>query len=122
MKSPSAINDLPANLSSKKTKSPRRWSRILLRVVLVLIFVFVVIVYIVFPLWFSSIVVNAKTRSMDRQQSETPADFRAEYKDVEFQTSDGVKISGWLLPSRGRAATIVYSHGLFRSRRELLER
>jgi fermentation-respiration switch protein FrsA (DUF1100 family) len=33
-----------------------------------------------------------------------------------------VKISGWLLPSRGRAATIIYSHGLFRSRRELLER
>ena len=122
MKSASAINDEPARLTSKKTKTPRRWSRILLRVVLALIFIFVVVVYVVFPIWFSGIAVNAKTRSMDRQQTETPADFRAEYKDVEFVTSDGVKISGWLLPSRGRAATIVYSHGLFRSRRELLER
>jgi pimeloyl-ACP methyl ester carboxylesterase len=33
-----------------------------------------------------------------------------------------VKISGWLLPSRDKHATIVYSHGLFRSRRELLDR
>ena len=53
---------------------------------------------------------------------ETPADFQAEYKDVEFQTSDGVKISAWLMPSRANRATIIYSHGLFRSRREFLER
>jgi pimeloyl-ACP methyl ester carboxylesterase len=41
---------------------------------------------------------------------------------VEFTTSDGVRLSGWLLPSRDRHATIIFSHGLFRSRRELLER
>lgn len=59
---------------------------------------------------------------MDRKLTSTPADYGAQFKDVEFETSDGVKISGWLLPSRGKRATIVYSHGLFRSRRELLER
>jgi fermentation-respiration switch protein FrsA (DUF1100 family) len=91
-------------------------------VVLALLFIFGVIVYVVFPIWFSSIVTNAKTRSIDRQQTETPADLQAEYKDVEFQTSDGVKISAWLMPSRNKRTTIVYSHGLFRSRRELLER
>jgi fermentation-respiration switch protein FrsA (DUF1100 family) len=122
MKPASTINDDPAQLSAKTTRTKRRWSRVLLRVVLALLFIFCVIAYAVFPIWFSSIVTNAKTRSLDRQQTETPADFQAEYKDVEFQTSDGVKISAWLMPSRDKRATIVYSHGLFRSRRELLER
>jgi dipeptidyl aminopeptidase/acylaminoacyl peptidase len=59
---------------------------------------------------------------MDRRLTETPATFGVQFSDVEFQTSDGVKLSGWLIPSRDKHATIVYSHGLFRSRRELLER
>jgi fermentation-respiration switch protein FrsA (DUF1100 family) len=122
MKPASTINDDPAYLSTKPAKTKRRWSRILLRVVLVFIFIFLVIVYVVIPIWFSSLVTNAKTRPLDRQQTETPADFQAEYRDVEFQTSDGVKISAWLMPSRTKRVTIVYSHGLFRSRRELLER
>jgi dipeptidyl aminopeptidase/acylaminoacyl peptidase len=46
----------------------------------------------------------------------------AEFKDVEFTTTDGVRIRAWLLPSRGKRSIIVYSHGLFRSRRELLQR
>ncbi|HST20188.1 MAG TPA: hypothetical protein VLR90_03675, partial [Blastocatellia bacterium] len=122
MKTASTIDDGLAQLSTKPVKTKRRWSRILLRVVLVLIFIFIIIVYVVFPIWFSSIVSNAKTRSLDRQQTQTPADFQAEYKDIEFQTSDGVKISAWLMPSRTKRVTIIYSHGLFRSRRELLER
>ncbi|HVG18550.1 MAG TPA: alpha/beta hydrolase [Blastocatellia bacterium] len=101
---------------------PGRWKRVLKRVILALLIVFVVLVYVVFPLWFSSVVTNASTRPMDRRLTETPADYKAEFRDVEFQTSDGVKISGWLMPSRGKRATIIYSHGLFRSRRELLER
>jgi fermentation-respiration switch protein FrsA (DUF1100 family) len=101
---------------------PRRWKRILKRVIVALLLIFVILVYGVLPLWFSSVVTNAKTRPMDRQLTETPASYKAEFSDVEFQTSDGVKISGWLMPSRGKRATIIYSHGLFRSRRELLER
>jgi fermentation-respiration switch protein FrsA (DUF1100 family) len=101
---------------------PRRWARILKRVVLALLIIFLVLVYVVLPLWFSSVVTNAKTRRMDLQLTETPADYKAEFREVEFQTSDGVKISGWLMPSRGKRATVIYSHGLFRSRRELLQR
>ena len=122
MKTASTIDDGLAQLSTKPARTKRRWSRILLRLILALIFIFIIIVYVVFPIWFSGIVTNAKTRSLDRQQTETPADFQAEYKDVEFQTSDGVKISAWLMPSRTKRVTIIYSHGLFRSRRELLER
>ena len=103
-------------------KKPRRWLRILKRVLIILLILAAVLVFGVFPYWFSSIVTRAGTRPMDRQLTTTPADFGAQFKDVEFETSDNVKISGWLLPSRNKHATIVYSHGLFRSRRELMER
>lgn len=112
----------PSAASRSRSPKPGRWKRVLKRLVLALLIIFVVLIYGVLPIWFSSVVTNAKTRSTDRQQTETPADFKAEFRDVEFQTTDGVRISGWLLPSRGKRATIIYSHGLFRSRRELLER
>jgi pimeloyl-ACP methyl ester carboxylesterase len=103
-------------------KKPRRWLRILKRVIIILLILVAVLVFGVFPYWFSSVITRAGTRPMDRQLTTTPANFGAQFKDVEFQTSDNVKISGWLLPSRDKHATIVYSHGLFRSRRELMER
>jgi fermentation-respiration switch protein FrsA (DUF1100 family) len=84
--------------------------------------IIVILVFGVFPYWIATVATGAKTRPADRQLTETPATFGAEYRDVEFQTADGVKISGWLLGSRSRQATIIYSHGLFRSRRELLQR
>jgi alpha-beta hydrolase superfamily lysophospholipase len=91
-------------------------------VVVGLIILVVVLVFGVIPWALAWLVTNAKTRPMDRSLTETPASFGVQFKDVEFQTSDGVRISGWLVPSGDKHATIVYSHGLFRSRRELLER
>ncbi|HSQ19397.1 MAG TPA: alpha/beta fold hydrolase [Blastocatellia bacterium] len=99
-----------------------RWRRILKRVVIGLTILVLVLVFGVIPWGLAWLVTNAKTRPMDRSLTETPASFGVQFKDVEFQTSDGVKISGWLVASGDKHATIVYSHGLFRSRRELLER
>jgi fermentation-respiration switch protein FrsA (DUF1100 family) len=99
-----------------------RWRRILKRVVITLIILAVLLIFGVFPVGLAILVTGAKTRPMDRALTETPATFGLQFKDVEFQTSDGVKINGWLVPSRDKNTTIVYSHGLFRSRRELLER
>ena len=104
------------------TRRPRRWLRIIKRVVITLAIIFIVLIYGVLPFWLSGIATNAGTRTADRQLNTTPASAGAEYKDIEFQTSDGVTISGWLLPSRTKRATIIFSHGLFRSRRELLDR
>lgn len=111
---------------TKTTESNRpgrpQWRRILKRVVIGLIILVVVLIFGVIPWGLAWLVTNAKTRPMDRSLTETPASFGVQFKDVEFQTSDGVKISAWLVPSGDKHATIVYSHGLFRSRRELLER
>jgi pimeloyl-ACP methyl ester carboxylesterase len=109
------------NPESTKAKPPR-WRRILKRVVITLIIVVVVLVFGVLPWAFGALVTSAGTRPMDRNLTETPADFGAQFNNVEFETADGVKISGWLMPSAGKHATIIYSHGLFRSRRELLKR
>ncbi|HLG15952.1 MAG TPA: alpha/beta hydrolase [Blastocatellia bacterium] len=100
----------------------RRWWRILKRVLLSLVALILILVFGVFPYWAAGLMTGARTRPMDRRLTETPANFGAAYKDVEFETSDGVKLSGWLLPGTGKHVTIVYSHGLFRSRRELLAR
>jgi pimeloyl-ACP methyl ester carboxylesterase len=111
-----------AAVGRRQASGRRRWLRILKRVVIAVVIIVVVLVYGVFPYWFAVQVTNARTRSGDLKLTETPADFGAQFRDVEFTTSDGVRISAWLLPAGDRRATIVYSHGLFRSRRELLAR
>src|SRR5688572_2661925 len=108
--------------ATTETPKPRRFWRILKRLLLTLIILVIIFIYGVVPYGLARLVTGAGTRSVDRQLTETPATFGAEFKDVEFQTSDNVKISAWLLPSRDKKATIIFSHGLFRSRRELLER
>ncbi|HSE38725.1 MAG TPA: hypothetical protein VLG74_15600, partial [Blastocatellia bacterium] len=110
--------------STAESTKPRRprWRRILKRVVITLIILAVVLIFGVFPFGLAMLVTGAKTRPMDRNLTETPATFGLQFKDVEFQTSDGVKLSAWLVPGKDKQTTIVYSHGLFRSRRELLER
>src|SRR5258706_14014083 len=104
------------------SSKPRRWRRILKRLIVTLIVLAIPLIFGVFPYLFAILVTNASTRPIDRQLTGTPAAFGAEFNDVTFHTSDGVTISGWLLPSRDKRVTIVYSHGLFRSRRELLKR
>jgi pimeloyl-ACP methyl ester carboxylesterase len=120
MKAQAKENSPPAE--KPVTRRPRRWLRIIKRIVITLAIIFIVLVYGVLPYWLSGVATNAHTRPIDRQLTTTPALLGADYKDVEFQTSDGVTISGWLLPSRSKRATIIFSHGLFRSRRELMER
>ena len=42
----------------------------------------------------------------------TPDDFSLKYEDVTFETSDGLKLSGWFLPADGRAkGTVIHFHG-----------
>src|SRR5215471_9319595 len=99
-----------------------RWRRILKRLLIALVILALVLVFGVIPWGLAALVTSAGTRPMDRDLTQTPADYGAPFKDIEFLTSDGVKLSGWLVPSGEKHATIVFSHGLFRSRRELLER
>ncbi len=96
-----------------------RWAR---RILISLFIIILVVIFLVVPYGLSYIVTHAGTRPMDRQLTSTPAIYQAEYRDVHFNAKDGTPISGWYLPREHPKAIIIYAHGLFRSRQEMLER
>jgi len=46
-----------------------------------------------------------------REIIHTPHDANLDYKDVGFQTKDGVNIAGWYIPAGGNKATVILCHG-----------
>ena len=52
--------------------------------------------------------------------SRTPADLGLTYRDVGFRADDGVRLSGWFIPSRNRA-TVVLLHGAGSTRSNVLD-
>lgn len=50
---------------------------------------------------------------------ETPADYDLPYEDVTIQTSDGLNLAGWFVPSQN-GAVIIMQHGYKSTRKELL--
>lgn len=66
---------------------------------------------------------SSGTRPQDRADRATPGDYGAPYRTVYLESDDGVRIAAWLLRARHPAdCSVVLAHGLFRSRREVLER
>src|SRR5215813_1467388 len=51
---------------------------------------------------------------------ETPASRGLAYEDVTFPSTDGIKLSGWYIPSHNRAAVIL-THGLTSNRGGVLD-
>lgn len=74
------------------------------------------------PLLLPYFLAGASTRPQDRDLAETPAQYGRDFEEVEFHSRDGLSLAGWYLEGPGNKPAIVYSHGLFRSRREMLER
>jgi fermentation-respiration switch protein FrsA (DUF1100 family) len=96
-----------------------RWVRRILMILGILVCLFL---FLVVPLFFSYIITHAGSRPSDRAitASAVPADLP--FQEVAFKSRDGVPLSGWYLPRENAAAAIVYCHGLFRSRLEMLDR
>ena len=65
----------------------------------------------------------AGTRPQDREDRATPGDFGNSYRTVFLESEDGVRLSSWLIRAPEPAGcSVVLAHGLFRSRREMLDR
>jgi fermentation-respiration switch protein FrsA (DUF1100 family) len=77
---------------------PRRYLRRALTAALAIVGAF----FVVLPVGLA-IVVNHKARSPVER-----ADLGRAYEDVELETSDGLRLSGWYVPSRNGAAVIVF--------------
>ena len=76
------------------------------------------------PWLLSFAITKAGTRPGERDRTDTPAAHGATFEPVSFTSTDGNTLSGWYLPANGarRRVTFVMTHGLFRSRYEMLER
>ncbi len=96
--------------------------RILKWGLLSLVLLCLTIVFFVAPYWMAHFITTFGTRPMDLELTSTPADFDVAFEEVSFMSSDGVPLKGWYLGGGDRSASIVCAHGLFRSRREVLDR
>jgi len=80
------------------------------------------IIFLVIPYFLSWALAHAGSRPSDRKMTITPENFGVAYQNVKFDASDGVPLAGWWLPAEDSPVVIIYCHGLFRSRQELVER
>lgn len=74
------------------------------------------------PWMLSILVTKAGTRPDEKNRTDDPATLGARFDDVTFTSVDGNALSGWWIPGDSKGTTIVMTHGLFRSRWELLAR
>jgi pimeloyl-ACP methyl ester carboxylesterase len=96
----------------------RRWKTILL----VSASAFLLFAILGVPYLLAVLITRAGTRPMDLELTSSPADYGLSYQEVAFSAADGAPLSGWLLSGGTRRAVVAVGHGLFRSRREVLDR
>ena len=96
----------------------KRWRRILLGLLTVLLLG----ITIGLPFALARLVTRAGTRPMDLKLTSAPADYDLDYDDVVFASTDGVELSGWYMGGADSKLVVACGHGLFRSRREVLDR
>lgn len=127
-------------MSEKPKKSKFwKWTK---RVLLTLAILAALIVFVGFPTLMAYFITHSRTRPFELRIADTPATFDARFEEIQFtsfnspeeiastgnngvdrsSSSNAPVISGWYLPQDSAKAIIIYVHGLFRSRQEMLER
>ena len=84
--------------------------------------------YAFIPRFLVGIITKPNFHFHDLNDQKTPKDFGIEYQPVEFDSTDGVRLEGWYVPAGSgenpssihARGTIVFCHGLNRSRVEML--
>lgn len=102
-----------------KRKSLWRWVKHLLLALGILIFIFIVAVVPYMLSWFLT---HAGSRPSDKVMNVTPEQYGVAFQNAKFPSADGTPLAGWWLPAESSRVAVLYGHGLFRSRLELLER
>jgi alpha-beta hydrolase superfamily lysophospholipase len=96
----------------------RRW---LLRIAISIAVFVVLFLFVVFPVAASFLITNSRFRFPERGPK-TPEAVGIAVTPVEFTSRDGVALKGWWSPGEDTKPVLIYSHGLNRSRLEMLER
>lgn len=96
--------------------------RKIFRNVLLVILALVVLFFIVVVPWFmTTIITTRRFHFHDRNDGKTPQSYGFQYQPIEFHSSDGILLKGWYVPAGPEArGTIIYCHGLNRTRIEML--
>jgi pimeloyl-ACP methyl ester carboxylesterase len=83
---------------------------------------FLLLVTVGLPYILARLVTSAGTRPQDLVLISSPLDYDIDFENVRFDASDGVALSGWYLGGGDANLSVACGHGLFRSRREVLDR
>ena len=95
--------------------------RIIRNIILILLGLVALFFLVVVPWFFTSIITTRKFNFHDPNAGKTPQSFGLSYQSIEFHSSDGILLKGWYVPAGPHArGTIIYCHGHFRSRVEML--
>jgi len=99
----------------------RRVWQIIRNVILVLAGLVAGFLFLFVPWFFSNLGTRGRFHYPDPNDGKTPISYGVNFKWVEFHSSDGILLKGWYVPAAGEArGTIVYCHGLNRTRIEML--
>jgi fermentation-respiration switch protein FrsA (DUF1100 family) len=95
--------------------------RIIRNIILVLLALVALFFLVVVPWFLTSVITHRRFHFHDRNDGKTPQSYGLEYRSIEFHSSDGILLKGWYVPAGPDAhGTIIYCHGLNRTRIEML--
>ena len=101
--------------------SKRRIWQIIRNVILTLAVLVAGFLFLFVPWFFSNLGTEGRFHYPDPNDGKTPISYGMNFKWVEFPSSDGILLRGWYVPASSEArGTIVYCHGLNRTRIEML--
>jgi pimeloyl-ACP methyl ester carboxylesterase len=94
------------------------WKKMLFGLAALVLFVAIVVL----PYVLARLITSAGTRPRDLADTSSPSDYGLEFENVRFDAADGIPLSGWYLGGGEAKLSVACGHGLFRSRREVLDR
>jgi alpha-beta hydrolase superfamily lysophospholipase len=101
--------------------SKRRVLQIIRNVILILAALIAGFLFLFVPWFFANIGTKGRYHYPDPNDGKTPKSYGMDFKWVEFPSSDDITLRGWYVPAAGKAqGTIIYCHGLNRTRVEML--
>jgi pimeloyl-ACP methyl ester carboxylesterase len=86
-----------------------------------IVVVVLLLVFVAFPVAASFLITNSRFRFPERGPK-TPDEVGLQVENVEFASSDGIALRGWWNPGDAGKPIVIFTHGLNRSRLELLDR
>jgi alpha-beta hydrolase superfamily lysophospholipase len=99
----------------------RRIWQIIRNVILILAALVAGFFFLFVPWFFSNLGTRGRFHYPDPNDGKTPISYGMKFEWVDFHSSDGIPLKGWYVPAQGEPrGTIVYCHGLNRTRIEML--